>query len=190
MKGIIALIVITALAGVTGCAARNTPAPAATAAPTPAPTAVPTGTTNVAAVTWPTTPVTVTHQPAVPPIPVLEGVRYATHDGYDRIVLDIPGALPGYTAKYVTELRQDGSGDKVTIPGKAFLLIVLNPAQAHRDDGTATVTGTHRINLPGITSYAVIGDYEGYVSFALGLSAKRGFRIGELSNRIYFDIAV
>jgi hypothetical protein len=55
------------------------------------------------------------------------------------MVLDIPGALPGYTAEYVTEVRRDGSGEPASIPGKAFLQIVLHPAQAHRNDGTPTV---------------------------------------------------
>lgn len=182
MKGFILVVLIV----LSGCTSTPT-APAAAPAPS---SAVPVTVTNVAATTWTTGPITVVHQPAVPPVPVIERVRYASHDGYDRIVLDIPGALPGYTAKYVTELRQDGSGQVVTIPGKAFLLIVLNPAQAHRDNGTVTVTGTHRINLPRLTSYAFIGDYEGYVSFALGLTAKTGFRIGELSDRIYIDVAV
>ncbi|GIF09176.1 AMIN-like domain-containing (lipo)protein [Actinoplanes siamensis] len=185
MKGNTALVIVSALIAAGGCASTATATTAAPATTGAAPAA-----TAAAVAAWPTTPVTVTHHPPVPPVPVIERVRYATHDGYDRVVLDIPGALPGYTVEYVTELRQDGSGRVVTIPGKAFLLLVLHPAQAHRDDGAVTVTGTHRIDLPGITSYAVVGDYEGYVSFALGLPAKKGFRVGELSGRIYVDVAV
>jgi hypothetical protein len=140
---------------------------------------------------WPTGPVTVTHHPAVPPVPVVTGVRYAGHpeSGYDRIVFDIRGGLPGYTVKYVTAVVGDGSGDPIPVPGRRFLLIVFNPAQAHTDAGDATVTGIHRIDLPMLKAYAVAGDYEGYVSIALGLNATTGFRVGELSNRIYIDVA-
>jgi hypothetical protein len=78
----------------------------------------------------------------------------------------------------------------MSIPGEAFLLIVLHPAQAHRDDGAPTVSGIHRTGLAGIKAYAVAGDYEGYVSIALGVSGVRKFHVGELSNRIYVDVAV
>jgi hypothetical protein len=39
-----------------------------------------------------------------------------------------------------------------------------------------------------LESYAVVGDYEGYVSIALGLNGKAGYRIGELDGRIYVDV--
>jgi hypothetical protein len=141
--------------------------------------------------TWPTGPVTVAHQPAVPPVPVVTGIRSAAHpeQGYDRIVFDIPGALPGYTAKYVTKVVADGSGNPIAVPGKSYLLVVLNPAQAHRADGGATVSGVHALNLPEIKGYAVAGDYEGYVSIAIGVADKAGYRIGELSGRLYIDFA-
>jgi hypothetical protein len=140
---------------------------------------------------WPSGPVTVTHHPAVPPVPVLTGVRSAAHpgDGYDRIVFDIPGALPGYSVKYVGQVRADPSDQPVKVPGSRHLLVVLNPAQAHRDDGAATVTGIHRVDLPVIKSYALIGDYEGYVSIAVGVDHLAGFRVGELPGRIYLDVA-
>jgi hypothetical protein len=40
-----------------------------------------------------------------------------------------------------------------------------------------------------LTAYAVAGDFEGHVSIALGLSARTGYRIGELPGRIYIDVA-
>jgi hypothetical protein len=165
------------------------PASAANAAAKPP--AAPAAATSAATAGWSTSPITVAHHPAVPPVPVVTAVRYAAHpeSGYDRVVLDIPGALPGYTVKYVSQVLQDGSGKPVNVPGAEHLLIVLNPAQAHRDDGTATISGTHTVNLPMLKSYAVVGDYEGYVSIALGLNAKAKFHVGELSNRIYIDVA-
>jgi hypothetical protein len=53
---------------------------------------------RTATVTWSGGPVTVSHQPAVPPVPVVTGIRYAGHpaEGYDRTVLGIRGSgLPG-----------------------------------------------------------------------------------------------
>ena len=215
MRGTNALPVLLVLTMTGGCAGAPSPttAPSApsptTASSAPSPmTTISTPPTTAAATplttskppvapaarsttAWATTPVTVTHRPAVPPVPVITGVRYAAHkDGFDRIVLDISGGRPGYSAKYVTEVRRDGSGEPVSMPGEAFLLIVLHPAQAHRDDGTPTVTGTHRVGLAGIKAYAIVGDYEGYVSIALGVSGVRKYHIGELTDRIYIDVAV
>jgi hypothetical protein len=196
MKGTHALILLTALTVAGGCAGGSSPGtPAGTAPPTATSTPVTTQarqitTTTSPATAWATSPTTVPHSPAVPPVPVLTGIRYAAHDGYDRIVLDIPGALPGYSVKYVPEVRQDGSDEPVSIPGTAFLLITLHPAQAHRANGAPTVTGTHRTGLAGIQAYAIAGDYEGYVSIALGVDGVRKYHIGELSNRIYLDVAV
>jgi len=205
MKGIHAFLVLGLLAAAAGCAgdppasatdttATSTTSPSArtaTGAPESTTPSTPAGAVTTSPAAWSTAPTTVAHQPPVPPVPVLTAVRYAAHaDGFDRVVLDIPGALPGYTVKYVKEVRRDGSGEPVSMPGEAFLQIVLHPAQAHREDGTPTVSGVHRTGLAGIKSYAVVGDYEGYVSIVLGVNGVRKYHVGELSNRIYLDVAV
>jgi hypothetical protein len=186
---------------VAGCGQDHTAGavrtPAVAAAPSPskpglAPTKAATAAEPVVArITWSNGPITVTHTPAVPPVPVVTGIRYAGHpqDGYDRIVLDIQGGLPGYSAKYVTQVRADGSDKPISVPGNRFLLIVLNPAQAHTDSGAVTVSGVHNVGLPMLRAYAIAGDYEGHVSIALGLSAKAVYRVGELPGRIYIDVA-
>jgi hypothetical protein len=144
---------------------------------------------------WTSDPVTVTREITVPPVPMLIGIRSAAHpdQGFDRIVLDFAGPLPGYTVRYVDEVREDGSGRLVTMPGRRYLLVVLNPAQAHTDAGTALVSPTRRLlGYPMLRGYVLVGDFEGYVSVALGLDDVVGFRIGELPGtpgRIYLDVA-
>jgi hypothetical protein len=187
LRVVVTFTAVAALAaGCGGKAAEST----ATPSPAPAVAVVPVSATTTHPA-WPTTPVTVVHHPAVPPVPVVTGVRYAAHrdERYDRFVFDIPGPVPGYTAKYVPKVVADGSGNPIPVPGRYFLLIVFNPAQAHTGGGAATISGTHTINLPMIKSYAVAGDFEGYVSVALGLNAKAGFHIGELDGRVYIDVA-
>jgi hypothetical protein len=203
VRPLLAATAVAATALIAGCTAANdagsgsggtTPAKPATvttsAVPTTTSTATATSLTGLGAVKpWSTAPVTVAHRPKVPPVPTLTGIRQATHaEGYDRIVFDIPGALPGYTAAYVTKVRSDGSDRPVAVPGSHYLRIVLNPAQAHRDSGAPTVTGVHRVNLPVLKAYAITGDYEGHVTVVLGLNRKAGYRIAELDNRIYVDV--
>jgi len=194
MKGKTALIFLTTLTVAGGCAGASPRAASPTTPPAPTTTAAsPAPTTATAATAAPATAatarqITAIREPAVPPVPVVTGIRFAAHDGFDRIVFDLPGALPAHSAEYVTEVTRDGSGQPVSMPGTAFLLIVLHPAQAHRADGSPTVTGIHRTGLARIQAYGVVGDYEGYVSIALGLSGKQKYSVGELSNRIYVDV--
>jgi len=198
-KTAVALTATAAL--VAGCGGNGAGAPARVPAPSstvpqasPSPTAsapAPGGGGSVNHPTWSSGPVTVKHNPAVPPVPVVTGVRFAAHpqEGFDRIVFDIPGALPGYSVRYVSQVRMDPSDRPVSVPGRRYLLVVLNPAQAHRDNGAATVSGVHRVGLPMLKSYAVVGDYEGHVSIVLGLDDVVGYRVGELPDRIYVDVA-
>jgi len=201
-------VALTAAALAAGCDANGSggpaPAPSTTTMPgspsvttTPKPgspsvtTTAPGGGGATSQPAWSSGPVVVQHNPPVPPVPVVTAIRYAAHpeQGFDRIVFDISGALPGYSIRYVSSVRADPSDLPVAVPGRRHLLVVLNPAQAHRDNGTATVSGTHRVNLPMLESYAVVGDFEGYVSIALGLDDVVGYRVGELPGRLYLDVA-
>ena len=123
------------------------------------------------------------------------GIRSATHPegGYDRIVFDFSGPLPGYTVRYVDEVREDPSDRPVTMPGRRYLLVVFTPAQAHAEAGASTVTPKNStVGYPMLKAYSLVGDFEGYVSVALGLDDVVGFRVGELPGqpgRIYLDVA-
>jgi hypothetical protein len=130
----------------------------------------------------------------VPPVPLLVGIRSAAHPdaGFDRIVFDFSGPLPGYTIRYVDEVRADPSDLPVTMPGRRYVLIVFTTAQAHTEAGESSVSSkSMTFDYPMLRGYAIVGDFEGYVSVALGLDDVVGFRVGELAdpNRIYVDVA-
>lgn len=166
------------------------PPAATTAAPgTPAPTGGTAGPASTApGARWSSTPVTVTHTVPVPPVPVLTGIRAAAHPGYDRITFDIPGRIPGYDVRYVSTVVEDGSGRPVSPPGHRYLQIRFRPAQAHTDAG-ATVPKRATYDYPMLRGYVVNGDFEGVLTVTLGLDDVVGFRVGELSGRVYVDIA-
>lgn len=134
---------------------------------------------------------TVTRSPS--PAPRLVGIRTGRHVAFDRVVLDLRGAPPGYTVGYVSTVRADASGRIVDLRGNANLMVRLRPAQAHRADGTSTYTGPKRIFVayPELREVALVGDFEGVVSIALGLRVKRGFRVLTLRDptRIAIDVA-
>jgi hypothetical protein len=144
---------------------------------------------------WTSGPLTVTHDVAVPPVPQLVGIRSAAHPdvGYDRIVFDFTGPLPGYAVRYVDEVREDPSDLPVTMPGRRYLLITFTPAQAHTDAGEALISPkSAALDYPMLRGYVLVGDFEGYVSVALGLDDVVGYRLGELPGqpgRVYLDVA-
>jgi hypothetical protein len=61
--------------------------------------------------------------------PLLRNVRVGRHDseGFERVVFDLT-RVPGYRAQYVRQVIQDGSGQPLSLRGKAFLTARLEPA--------------------------------------------------------------
>lgn len=76
----------------------------------------------------------------------------------------------------------------VSLPGRRFLLMTLQPAQAHTSAGVPTITGAVRVlGYPMLAGWARAGDYEGVVTVAVGLNANTSLRVGELPGRLYID---
>ncbi|MBO3745179.1 hypothetical protein J5X84_03795 [Streptosporangiaceae bacterium NEAU-GS5] len=135
--------------------------------------------------------VRVERSPATPPL--VTGVRFAGHEGYDRVVVDLDGAPTGYQARWVTQIVQDGSGDPVNVKGGAYLQITLTPANAHDESGEPTWKGGKKVmtRLPNVIAVVNNGDFEGVVSIGLALDHKAGFRVIQQSSptRLVIDVA-
>ncbi len=191
---------LAVLAGITACGTATTPAgpsspTPATSPASPAPATSPATPTTAPASCpdgWRTAPLTVTRDVAVPPVPVATGIRTGSHPDcrFDRLVIDISGAMPGYSVSFVTKVTRDASGQPVRLPGTAFLLIRLTPAQGH---GASAATDLPQhiqiVGYPMLRAYAVTGDFEGVLSVGLGLAGPTRYRVGELPGRIYLDVA-
>lgn len=160
-----------------------TESPSATETPTPSPTEEP--------FSGDREPV-VKDDPAAPPVATQTDVRYAAHGDFDRVVFDFIDNSPGYRIEYVEPpILADGSGLEVEIEGEAFLQVRFSTAQAHDDDGNATIDEFEI--MPGLTSVVEIertGDFEGYVTWVLGLPAELDFRVSDLTDpiRVVVDI--
>lgn len=198
-RALLAVAICVAAVAAASCSSASAP-PSGKATPTSQPPAASTAPTTPATSTspvtcptsWTTGSTTVTHQVSVPPVPVVTDIRAATHPEckYDRVVLDINGATPGYVVSFVTKVIQDASGQTVHLPGTKFLVIRLNPAQGHKDNGTPMLpSGIHALSYPQLKGYAVSGDFEGVVSIALGLADGTRYRVGELPGKVYIDVA-
>ncbi|MEU8247126.1 hypothetical protein [Nonomuraea sp. NPDC048916] len=165
--------------GATSSVRPGTPAP-----PTPGETAgrVPPPTSTAA--------VEVPHDGREPAL--LTGVRYGRHDTFDRVVIDFRGGIPGYTARWVDKVEQEGSGDPIDLRGRACLYLLLTPADAHTGDGTPTWTGGPMpVSLTTIKDVVKTGDFEGHVGIALLATERTPFRVREYTgpDRLVIDVA-
>lgn len=160
---VVALCALDLVAGaVAGSGSGGTPSLSGSASASPGSASTSTSSPLVAVgcdlAPWHSAPVTVTHHVAVPPVPIVTAVRVAPHPecGYDRVVLDVHGPIPGYSVRYMHHIIADASGKTITMPGSSFLLVVIQSAQAHTNAGVATVTSVVRKpGYPALASWAL-----------------------------------
>jgi hypothetical protein len=123
----------------------------------------------------------------------LRDVRTGPQEHFDRVVFEFDAdTIPGYRVEYITQPTHCGSGLPAAVAGTAWLQILLHPAQAHNENGGTTVgTLQRRTGLPVVQEVQEVCDFEGQVTWILGLSERRGYRVLELMNppRIVVDVA-
>lgn len=149
------------------------------------PTAGPSSGTAQPGEVWSPEPVTVERPDArdVRLMSMRSGHNVEADITYDRLVLEFTGGLPGYTARYVEQVVQPGSGAPLPLEGQATFELVLTPAAAHNDQGESTLqTPRSGGGLPSLVTYELAGDFEGYVHIGIGLDDVVGFRIIELED--------
>ena len=131
--------------------------------------------------------------------PVLLGVRTGNHPGYTRYVFDftnndpeghspLGSARPRWDVRYVpaAEVVQDGSGDRVPVGGAVHLRIRFDGAAAHYDDGSSSI----RYGLDAHSPLAFGGDFEGRVTWFLGLEREQPFRVSFVeTDKVVVDVA-
>ena len=124
------------------------------------------------------------------PAPELVSVQAVERKGYDRVLFTFQGAMPGYQVRYVPEVADQG-GRPRPLRGKAFLAVTFDPARAPHPGGEPTVsTATLTPGSPVLRQVRFAGDFEGQVTFGLGLAGRDGFRVSELRGptRVAVDV--
>ncbi len=129
---------------------------------------------------------------AQPATPTLVDVRAGQHDSYDRLVFEFTGGLPAQRdVGFVDEIIGDGSGLPVPVVGDAFLRVRFTPAAGHDEAGNTTYGPTRRTYaLPNIIQVVNAGDFEGVLTFGVGLASGTAFRVFTLDapSRVVIDI--
>jgi hypothetical protein len=124
------------------------------------------------------------------PAPELVSVATSERDGYDRVVFTFKGAVPGYQVRYVSQVT-DQAGRRLDVDGQAFLAVVFQPARARDRAGQASfATADLEPDAPALRQVRFAGDFEGQVSFGIGVADRGGFRVSELRDpdRVAVDV--
>lgn len=130
-------------------------------------------------------------------VAVLDAVRTAQHDAFERVVFEFRGdALPDYVVEYAAERpTQCASGAAMTVPGNAYLTVRFSPAQAHApaggDERSTVPSRSISVASPTVRALVVSCDFEAVLSWVVGVDARRAFRVTTLRSppRLAIDIA-
>ena len=114
------------------------------------------------------------------------GIRYATHQGYVRVVIDLNTAgIPEWTARYTD--KSGPGGGPVDIQGDAFLRISLKTNAEPGGQGSSSTSVS-----PGpVAAVKTTGFFEGYEEVLIGMrGGEQPFRAFALTDpgRIVIDV--
>lgn len=202
------LVTLTALAlalALTACSSGGgASSPTTTAAPTTTTTAPPRSSTTLPLATTTSLIVGASTSPTSiagsgpAPTALLADVRSARPAGHDRVVFEFQGdTLPSARVSYATSaIVEDGSGAPVSVSGVAAITVVMNPASGvdlSQPTAPQTYTGPTRFTPAGTTIVAELvrfGDFEGHLSWAIGVEDEVPFLVSTLSSppRLVIDL--
>jgi hypothetical protein len=119
------------------------------------------------------------------------GVVAACHSTYDRFVISARFGTPSYDVRFVSRIVADGSGKTVPLLGSKRIRIHIRNARGHTTGGTNLIPRTLTPRCSTLRQVKTAGDFEGDVTFGLGLSRRKGFRVFRLTapTRVVVDIA-
>ena len=118
--------------------------------------------------------------------------RAAEQDGYDRFVLQFDSIVPTYTVKRQAKpvFSLGGSGQSVTLSGTTGILISV-----HSATGATTFSGSTDLihsDFQVLKEARQTQDFEGYVSWGLGVARPTCMRVFTLSDpaRLVVDLPI
>jgi hypothetical protein len=113
-------------------------------------------------------------------------VKVGKHSGYDRVVFEFKGDLPNYKVNYVEPPIWLGeSGEKVKISGRAFVEVTfyaVGTPESGDFPNELLEFPKEKLNMTVVNEIKMSNWWEGVLSLAVGLKAKKLYRVEALSN--------
>jgi hypothetical protein len=125
-------------------------------------------------------------------LPQLLAVDVGHHDTFDRVVFRFSSRAPGYNVNYVPDVTADPSDEPIPLEGNAFMVVAMHSVASEQVGAPAAPQDRQTPRFPELRELAGAGDFEGVVSFGLGLTAASGFRVFTLTNpdRLVVDVRI
>jgi hypothetical protein len=126
-----------------------------------------------------------------PPTAEVFGTAVGCHASFDRFVIRTRFGTAGYAVRYVRRIVSDGSGNTVRLRGRHRLRVIMRDTRAHTESGAPLIPNVRTPLCPNLRQVKLAGDFEGVVTFGLGLRRRTGFRVFRLSapSRVVIDVA-
>ena len=108
----------------------------------------------------------------------------------DRVTFGFTNGLPAdIFVKWVDTLHHDGSGLPARVAGTKVLMVVFIGAYGHDANGSTTKART-AYALPNVITAVDAGDFEGTVTFGLGVQKRTSYTVTKLQNpdRVVVDV--
>jgi hypothetical protein len=121
----------------------------------------------------------------------LFGAAAGCHATFDRFVIRARSAIPRYDVRYVNRIVADGSGRPVPLLGTKRIRVLIRDARGHTQGGTNLLPSVITPRCSNLRQVKPAGDFEGVVTFGLGLRRRTGFRVFRLTGptRVVIDVA-
>ena len=120
----------------------------------------------------------------------LFGVATGCRANFDRFVIRARFGTPRYDVRYRRRIIEDGSGNPVPLLGTKRIRVLVHNARGHTTGGMGLLPKARTPLCPNLRQIKLAGDFEGVVTFGLGLRRKTGFRVFRLTGprRIVIDV--
>lgn len=145
---------------------------------------------------WPNAdgPARITHTYRVPPVPELVQIGVGDHSRdpgerpYNRISFVFTTVFPSYRFEFVDQLTADPGDEPIALGGQGVLEIVFTQAQAHIADGSGSSIVSQparRLGLARMVDYARAGDFEGVLTYGVGIAQPIAHSNPQFPVRVY-----
>jgi hypothetical protein len=136
--------------------------------------------------TWTTEPFSRPHSTS--DAAYIKVVRAAKQNGFDRVVFEFEGAFPNYRIEYLQSRLYDTEAGRQHIrqPGNVFLqvtfFVIPTGDEQLKFTKAKDFVPKGSLKMPSLQSVKDKILFEGYYDFLMGVSARKPYRVTELSN--------